>query len=96
MDFACTDCLLVTNLGIFVITFLVQPFPSDLYELLEECLPFYNLLKHHTRRTPSSKLSPELPSPHLRVLDNKKVLVWVGNELVPRDSAKVCLLIISL
>ncbi|CAN6452788.1 unnamed protein product [Victoria cruziana] len=65
------------------------PFPSDLYELLEECLPFYNLLKHHARRTPSSKLSPELPSPHLRVLDNKKVLVWVGNELVPRDSAKV-------
>ncbi|CAN6452789.1 unnamed protein product [Victoria cruziana] len=65
------------------------PLPSGLYDLLEKSLPFYNLLKCHVRRSLSSKLSPELPSPRFPVPENKKILVWVGNELVPRDSAKV-------
>ncbi|KAF3782073.1 Branched-chain-amino-acid aminotransferase-like protein 2 [Nymphaea thermarum] len=60
------------------------PFPSEHYDLLEKSLPFYNLLKR-----PFSKLSPELPSPRLPVPDNEKILVWVGDELLPRDSAKV-------
>uniref|UniRef100_K7LJM5 Branched-chain-amino-acid aminotransferase-like protein 1 n=1 Tax=Glycine max TaxID=3847 RepID=K7LJM5_SOYBN len=42
-----------------------QPFPFSLYNLLEQSLPLYNMLRRH------------------------KLLAWVGNEIVPRESAKV-------
>ncbi|XP_042517324.1 branched-chain-amino-acid aminotransferase-like protein 1 [Macadamia integrifolia] len=65
-----------------------SPLPSSLYDLLELSLPFYNMLRHHTRRT-SAHYKPSLPIPSLPVPANEKILVWVGDEIVPRDSAKV-------
>ncbi|RZC81281.1 hypothetical protein C5167_043883 [Papaver somniferum] len=64
------------------------PLPPSLYDLLEESLPFYNMLRKKTRRT-CSVIGPSLPLPPLPVPANDKILVWVGNEIVPRDSAKV-------
>lgn len=58
-----------------------SPFPSPLYDLLEQSLPFYNMLRHHSRRTS--------PHPKLPVPANEKLLVWVGDEILPRESAKV-------
>lgn len=58
-------------------------FPMSLYYLLEQSLPFYNLLKCQVRRR-SSQPTPELPVPA-----NEKLLAWVGDEILPRDSAKV-------
>ncbi|XP_029116375.1 branched-chain-amino-acid aminotransferase-like protein 2 isoform X2 [Elaeis guineensis] len=63
------------------------PFPCALYDLLEQSLPFYNMLRQKIRRTGSS-LQPSLP-PHLPVPANEKLLAWVGDELLPRESAKV-------
>ncbi|KAF7143802.1 hypothetical protein RHSIM_Rhsim05G0144300 [Rhododendron simsii] len=63
------------------------PFPSSLYDLLEQSLPLYNMLKRHTRG--KSSLGPQLPRPSLPVPANEKLLVWVGDEILPRDSAKV-------
>uniref|UniRef100_A0A1D1YC77 Branched-chain-amino-acid aminotransferase-like protein 2 n=1 Tax=Anthurium amnicola TaxID=1678845 RepID=A0A1D1YC77_9ARAE len=63
-----------------------SPFPPALYALLEQSLPFYNMLKCHTKQS-SSASKPPLPI--LPVLANEKILVWVGEELVPRDNAKV-------
>ncbi|XP_039163451.1 LOW QUALITY PROTEIN: branched-chain-amino-acid aminotransferase-like protein 2 [Eucalyptus grandis] len=57
--------------------------PDVLYYLLEQSLPFYNLLKCQVRRR-SSQPTPELPVPA-----NEKLLAWVGDEILPRDSAKV-------
>ncbi|KAA8536896.1 hypothetical protein F0562_029374 [Nyssa sinensis] len=65
-----------------------SPFPPSLYDLLEQSLPFYNMLKRHTRCT-SSLLKSPLPRPVLPVPANEKLLAWVGDEIVPRDSAKV-------
>ncbi|XP_072976056.1 branched-chain-amino-acid aminotransferase-like protein 2 isoform X1 [Typha angustifolia] len=62
-------------------------FPSGLFDLLEQSMPFYNLLKRQTRKTTS--LQPSLPLPGLPVPDNEKILVWVDDELLPRDSARV-------
>ncbi|KAL8159525.1 hypothetical protein V2J09_001062, partial [Rumex salicifolius] len=64
-----------------------KPFPVKLYDLLEECLPFYNFLKRHAQRT--SLLKSPLPIPNLPLLENTKLLVWVGDEILPRDNAKV-------
>ncbi|KAJ8636579.1 hypothetical protein MRB53_010846 [Persea americana] len=64
-----------------------SPFPTQLYDLLEQSLPFYNMLKRHTRH--ASSISKSLPDPSLPVPANEKILVWVGDELVTRDSAKV-------
>ncbi|XP_052180509.1 branched-chain-amino-acid aminotransferase-like protein 1 [Diospyros lotus] len=64
-----------------------SPFPFSLYDLLEQSLPFYNMLKCHARG--SSLLKPHLPLPSLPVPANEKLLVWVGDEIIPRDSAKV-------
>lgn len=64
-----------------------QPFPTQLYDLLEQSLPFYNMLKRHTRH--ASSISKSLPGPSLPVPANEKILVWVGDELVTRDTAKV-------
>ncbi|XP_052196989.1 branched-chain-amino-acid aminotransferase-like protein 2 [Diospyros lotus] len=45
------------------------------------------MLKCHARG--SSLLKPHLPLPSLPVPANEKLLVWVGDEIIPRDSAKV-------
>ncbi|KAH6814839.1 D-aminoacid aminotransferase-like PLP-dependent enzymes superfamily protein [Perilla frutescens var. frutescens] len=60
------------------------PFPSSLYNLLEQSLPFYDLLKRYVRHT-----TPKSPEPHLPVTANKKLLAWVGDEIVSRENAKV-------
>ncbi|KAH1032043.1 hypothetical protein J1N35_044217 [Gossypium stocksii] len=65
-----------------------RPFPFSFYDLLEQSLPFYNLLKRNVRRT-SSLLSSPLLVPDLPVPENAKLLAWVGDEIVPRESAKV-------
>ncbi|CAM6113921.1 unnamed protein product [Calypogeia fissa] len=62
-----------------------KPFPMKLYSLLECCQPFYNVLKRHALRpTSSESVLPPLP-----VAANKKLLIWVGDQLVPREDAKV-------
>ncbi|KAL8261148.1 hypothetical protein R6Q59_025197 [Mikania micrantha] len=60
-------------------------FPQSLYELLEQSLPFYNMLRCHTRQ----RRFPKLARPSLPVPANEKILVWVGDELLPRESAMV-------
>lgn len=62
-------------------------FPFAFYDLLEQSLPFYNMLKRQVRRIAGSQ-QPQYDPP-LPVPENKKILVWVGDELLPRDSAKV-------
>ncbi|KAK1305176.1 Branched-chain-amino-acid aminotransferase-like protein 2 [Acorus calamus] len=65
-----------------------SPLPPQLYELLEQSLPFYNLLRRYAKRTlPFDNSS--LPIPDLPVPANEKLLIWVGDELLPRDWAKV-------
>ncbi|XP_071686850.1 branched-chain-amino-acid aminotransferase-like protein 2 [Rutidosis leptorrhynchoides] len=61
------------------------PFPQSLYDMLEQSLPFYNLLKSRARRTRFNKI----PTPSLPVSSNEKILVWVGDDMLPRDSAMV-------
>ncbi|PKA48606.1 Branched-chain-amino-acid aminotransferase-like protein 2 [Apostasia shenzhenica] len=63
-------------------------FPPALYDLLEQSLPFYKFLRRHVKQTPSS-LQSSLPTLSLPVPANEKILVWVGDELVPRGDAKV-------
>ncbi|KAF5739493.1 branched-chain-amino-acid aminotransferase-like protein 2 [Tripterygium wilfordii] len=65
-----------------------EPFPLTMYELLEQSLPFYNLLRCHVKQT-SSLLKTNLPQPNLPVPANEKLLAWVGDEMLPRESAKV-------
>ncbi|KAJ6817048.1 branched-chain-amino-acid aminotransferase-like protein 2 isoform X1 [Iris pallida] len=65
-----------------------SPFPSALYDLLEQSLPFYNMLRRHKMRTTFS-LGPSVPVPSLPVPANEKLLAWVGDEILPRESAKV-------
>lgn len=60
-----------------------KPFPFKHYNLLEQCMPFYNMLKRNVLR-PNGLMVPSLPVP-----SNEKLLVWVGDELLPRESAKV-------
>ncbi|KAJ9559962.1 hypothetical protein OSB04_005122 [Centaurea solstitialis] len=62
-----------------------SPFPALLYDVLEQSLPFYNMLRSHARH----KRFPKLPTPSLPVPANEKLLVWVGDEILPRDSATV-------
>jgi len=82
---------LVYHLVQFLITMVfllsLQTFPSAFYDLLEQSLPFYNMLKSQVRR-PIGPHQPPLPDPPLPVPANKKILVWVGDELLPHDSAK--------
>ncbi|KAL1339765.1 hypothetical protein AAHE18_U063800 [Arachis hypogaea] len=66
----------------------LQPFPFSLYALLEQSLPLYNLLRRHVKKK-RSLLSPPLPLPDLPVPANEKLLAWVGDEIVTRESAKV-------
>ncbi|XP_057426962.1 branched-chain-amino-acid aminotransferase-like protein 1 [Lotus japonicus] len=65
-----------------------QPFPFSHYDLLEQSLPLYNMLRRHVKKK-SSLLSPPLPPPDLPVPANEKLLAWVGDEIVPRENAKV-------
>ncbi|XVE62963.1 hypothetical protein DITRI_Ditri06bG0161500 [Diplodiscus trichospermus] len=65
-----------------------RPFPFSFYDLLEQSLPFYNLLRRHVKQT-SSLLKSPLPAPDLPVPENEKLLAWVGDEIVPRENAKV-------
>ncbi|WCJ43194.1 D-aminoacid aminotransferase-like PLP-dependent enzymes superfamily protein [Euphorbia peplus] len=65
-----------------------QPFPFSLYDLLEQTLPLYNMLRRHVRKTPGLLKSP-LPPPELPFPQNEKLLAWVGDEILPRESAKV-------
>lgn len=65
-----------------------QPFPMSLYDVLEQSLPFYNFLRRHVKQT-SCLLKSRLPEPDLPVPENEKLLAWVGDEIVPRESAKV-------
>lgn len=60
-----------------------RPFPFKLYSLLEQSLPLYNILKRQVLQ-PDAGIVPTLPVP-----DNEQLLVWVGDELLPRESAKV-------
>ncbi|XP_012830616.1 PREDICTED: branched-chain-amino-acid aminotransferase-like protein 1 [Erythranthe guttata] len=62
----------------------LQAFPSSLYELLEQSMPFYDFLKRYVRMNTTKALNPKLP-----VFANAKLLAWVGDEIVPRESAKV-------
>ncbi|KAH9603983.1 hypothetical protein KSS87_023586 [Heliosperma pusillum] len=65
-----------------------KPFPPSYYDVLEQCLPFYDFLKRRVKRS-FSPLSPCLPSPSLPVPANEKLLAWVGDAILPRESAKV-------
>ncbi|MCH79321.1 branched-chain amino acid aminotransferase-like protein [Trifolium medium] len=65
-----------------------EPFPFSLYDLLEQSLPLYNMLRRHVKKQ-SSLLSSPLPPPVLPVPANEKLLAWVGDEIVTRESAKV-------
>ncbi|XP_039136592.1 branched-chain-amino-acid aminotransferase-like protein 2 [Dioscorea cayenensis subsp. rotundata] len=66
---------------------MVWPFSSALYDLLEQSLPFYNMLRRHTRQ--KSSFSPSLPLPSFLIPANEKLLAWVGDELLPHNCAKV-------
>lgn len=57
------------------------PFPLSLYELLEQSLPLYNMLRSRSRKT--------WPLPKIPIPANEKLLAWVGDEILPRESAKV-------
>jgi len=46
------------------------------------------MLRRHVKKK-SSLLSSPLPTPDLPVPANEKLLAWVGDEIAPRDSAKV-------
>ncbi|XP_023545463.1 branched-chain-amino-acid aminotransferase-like protein 2 isoform X1 [Cucurbita pepo subsp. pepo] len=64
------------------------PFPFTLYDLLEQTTPLYNFLRRHVKQKSLLLMSP-LPTPDLPVPANEKLLAWVGDEILPRDSAKV-------
>lgn len=66
-----------------------QPFPFSLYDLLEKSIPLYNMLKRHVRQMTGLLKSP-LPPPDIPIPANEKLLAWVGDEILPRESAKVC------
>ncbi|EPS72846.1 branched-chain-amino-acid aminotransferase-like protein 2, partial [Genlisea aurea] len=64
-----------------------SPFPLSLYGLLEHAVPLYNLLKSRMKQNVAKSLCPNLPVPA-----NEKLLVWVGDEILPRENAKVSVL----
>lgn len=65
-----------------------KPFPFSLYDLLEQSLPLYNMLRRHVRKT-SALLKGPFPPPKIPIPANEKLLAWVGDEILPRESAKV-------
>ncbi|KAL0658520.1 hypothetical protein Bca4012_079105 [Brassica carinata] len=66
----------------------VLTFPLKHYDLLEQCLPLYNILRRHVKHK-SSLLTSTLTPPSLPVPENAKLFAWVGDEIVPREMAKV-------
>ncbi|KAF4389935.1 hypothetical protein G4B88_003418 [Cannabis sativa] len=64
------------------------PFPLSLYDVLEQTLPLYNWLRRHSKHT-SHLLKSPLPPPDLPNPENAKLFAWVGDEILPRESAKV-------
>ncbi|CAA2981360.1 branched-chain-amino-acid aminotransferase-like protein 1 isoform X2 [Olea europaea var. sylvestris] len=73
--------------GIWAANYYPTPFPPALYNLLEQSLPFYNMLRRHVKQSGIISLQPTLPVPA-----NEKLLIWVGNGIVPRESAKISVL----
>eukprot|EP00850_Spirogloea_muscicola_P002262 SM000008S22351 [mRNA] locus=s8:1231426:1236253:+ [translate_table: standard] len=73
------------------------PFPMELYNVLEEAQPFYEILRRHALQpAPVTNSEPEhqlhrLP-PQLPVPRNEKLLVWVGDHLTTRENARVSVL----
>ncbi|EOA33112.1 hypothetical protein CARUB_v10016450mg [Capsella rubella] len=65
-----------------------RTFPLSHYDLLEQSLPLYNILRRHVKHR-STLMSSPLPPPSLPVPENAKLLAWVGDEILPRDMAKV-------
>ncbi|XP_059460699.1 uncharacterized protein LOC132189887 isoform X2 [Corylus avellana] len=66
----------------------LMPFPFPLYDLLEQSLPLYNMLRCHVKQT-SCLLKSPLPPPDLPVPANEKLLAWVGDKILPCDSGKI-------
>lgn len=70
-----------------------MPFPSELHDLLEQCLPFYNFLKQQVKRSRTKTLTTppkSLTSPD--EYQNTKLLAWVDGDVFPLDTAKVSVL----
>lgn len=65
-----------------------QPLPLSQYNLLARTLPHYNMLRSHVKKKLSILSSPS-PPPDLPVPANEKLVAWVGDEIVTRESAKV-------
>ncbi|KAJ4846729.1 hypothetical protein Tsubulata_043096 [Turnera subulata] len=65
-----------------------QPFPLKCYDLLEQSIPLYNWLRRRLKK-PTNLLKSPLPQPAPPVPANEKLLAWVGDEILPRESAKV-------
>jgi protein-lysine N-methyltransferase EEF2KMT len=68
-----------------------QAFPFELYDLLEQSMPFYHMLNSKVKKRNSSSPSKLiLPNGFQPVPIHDRTLVWVGNELLPCEIAKVC------
>ena len=80
-----TQNIIQTTLCVF---YCFQTFPLKHYDLLEQCLPLYNILRRHVKHK-SSLLTSTLNPPSLPVPENAKLFAWVGDEIVPREMAKV-------
>ncbi|MCO5597641.1 hypothetical protein L7F22_051722 [Adiantum nelumboides] len=63
-----------------------KAFPIELHDVLEECQPFYRMLKRHALVSTKCNLRavPKIP-----IRENERILVWVGDDIVPREDAKV-------
>ena len=59
------------------------------------CLPLYNTLRRHVKGKSSLLASPLAP-PSLPVPENAKLFAWVGDEILPREMAKVLKLYIHV
>ncbi|KAJ1697658.1 hypothetical protein LUZ63_006170 [Rhynchospora breviuscula] len=65
-------------------------FPFELYDLLEQSMPFYDMLNSKVKKRTSNSPSPLLLYNDIQpVPNNERTLVWVGSELVPCGIAKV-------
>nr|GEU75435.1 hypothetical protein [Tanacetum cinerariifolium] len=69
----CTIIAIIYDFGVTA----GEPFPPLLYDVLEQSLLFYNMLKTHARRT----RFPKLPKPYLPVPSNEKIVVWCLTQL---------------
>eukprot|EP00250_Pteridium_aquilinum_P006250 c16208_g1_i1 orf=156-1895(+) len=65
----------------------LKAFPGELYDILEECQPFYRMLQRRAL-LPANEHNPP-SAPRIPLTENEKILVWVGGQIVPREDAKV-------